>query len=65
MILRGRKKATLLVSGRSEICAQADSKASPVLVIFLKGFTFSDSKEVTGIMFSRSVSKQGTVCLLP
>lgn len=65
MILKWMKKATLLVSGKSEICALADSKTSPLLVFFLKGFTFAGSKEVTGIMFSSSVSKQGTVCLLP
>ena len=58
-------KATLLVSSRYETYAQADLKTGLLLVFFLKGFTFADSKEATEIMFSSSVSKQGTVCLLP
>lgn len=58
-------KTTQLVSVRSEICAQPNSEIGPLLVFFLKGFTFADSKEATEVMFSRSVSKQGTVCLLP
>lgn len=39
-------KAAQLVSGRSEICAQANTRqVGPLLLYFLKGFTFVDSKK--------------------
>lgn len=58
-------KATQLVSGRSETCAQANSKTGRTLTaLFLRYFTFGDSKEATGIMFNSSFSEQGNVFFL-
>lgn len=58
-------KATQLEISGSGICAQAVSKAGPLLLFFLKDYIFTDSKKATGVMFSSSVSEQGNVCLLP
>lgn len=60
--IKGRKemnKATQLVSGRSGICAQADSKTSPCLIFSLKGLTAADGEGAPAVMFGSSVLSRG------
>lgn len=58
-------KATQLVSGRSDTCAQANSKAGRSLTaIFFKDFACANSKEAAGVMLNSSVSEQGNVFFL-